>query len=181
MTGVQTCALPIFELERGDVVADIGAGTGYFSFPMANSVAPEGRVLAVDIQPEMLDIIARRSESSGVENVVPVLGARDDPRLPESEVDVALLVDVYHELSHPWEMTAAIARALVPAGRLVIVEYRGEDRWLPIKKLHKMTEAQVRREIELHPRLVWVETIDVLPTQHILVFEKTAEVPSAGE
>ena len=163
--------LDALALEPGDMVADIGAGTGFFSFPMAERVGPEGSVLAVDIQPEMLAIIRGRAAERGVPNVEPRLGSIDDPRLPEAAVDVALLVDVYHELSHPWEMTAAIARALQPGGRLFVVEYRGEDRWVPIKKLHKMTEAQVRREIEIHP-LRWVETLDVLPTQHVVVFER---------
>lgn len=161
-------------LEPGNVVADIGAGTGYFTFPLAERVSPGGRVLAVDIQPQMLQIIRRRAEERGVTEVEPVLGAVDDPALPAGTVDVALLVDVYHELSHPWEMMAAIARALRPGGRLFVVEYRGEDRWVPIKKLHKMTEAQVRREIEVHP-LSWVETLDILPTQHILVFRRAEE------
>lgn len=159
----------------GTVAADIGVGTGYFALPWAAALE-DGRVLGVDIQPEMLEILTRRAEEAGLTNVIPVRGAVDDPRLPEGEVDVVLIVDAYHEFSHPREMLAGIARALVEGGRLVLVEYRGEDASVPIKELHKMTEAQARLEVEASG-LVWVETLDFLPQQHVLVFEKPA---SAG-
>jgi precorrin-6B methylase 2 len=158
-------------LAPGDVVADIGAGSGYFSLPMARRVGPQGRVLAVDIQPEMLTLLAANAEAEELSNIVGVLGAVDDPRLPPGEVDLALIVDAYHEFSHPYAMVEGIVEGLAPGGRLVLVEYRGEDRDLAIKRLHKMTEAQVRREMEPFP-LRWVETLEILPTQHILVFEK---------
>ena len=157
-------------LEEDDVVADIGAGTGYFSFPMAERV-PDGKVLAVDIQQEMLDIVAARAAERGVDNVEPVLGTVTDPGLPDSGVDLVLIVDAYHEFSHPREMGAAIARALKPGGRLVLIEYRGEDPRVPIKRLHKMTEAQAKAEMAAIG-LSWERTRDFLPQQLILVFRK---------
>jgi FkbM family methyltransferase len=163
-------ALP---LEPDDVVADIGAGTGYFSFRMAARV-PEGRVFAVDIQPEMLAIIQARVERGDGENVIPVRGTVVDPGLPENEVDLMLLVDAYHEFSHPAEMGAAMARSLVPGGRLVLIEYRAEDPTVPIKPLHKMSEAQARREMQA-VGLEWVRTENFLPQQHFMVFQRPRE------
>ena len=163
--------LPALKLKPGEVVADIGAGTGYFAWRMARELGPGGRVLAVDIQPEMLEILEREMAKRGVTNVAPVLGTITDPKLPVGELDLVLMVDVYHEFSHPHEMLAAICRALKPGGRVAFVEYRGEDASVPIKPLHKMTEAQVRREAAVHP-LEWVETIATLPRQHLIVFRK---------
>ena len=160
-------ALP---LSSDSVVADIGAGTGYFTFPVAERV-PEGKVLAVDIQPEMLAIVARRMEEQGVGNVEPVQGSESDPGLPEGSVDLVFIVDAYHEFSHPREMGEAIARALKPDGRFVLIEYRAEDPSVPIKPLHKMSEAQAIEEVEA-VGLVWEETRDFLPQQHFLVFTK---------
>lgn len=157
-------------LEVDDVVADIGAGTGYFSFPVAERVS-EGRVLAVDIQPEMLAMIRERGAETGIDNVEPVLGSEDDPNLPENALDLIFIVDAYHEFSHPKEMGEAMARALVPGGRLVLVEYRAEDPSVPIKRLHKMSEAQAKREMAAIG-LEWEETGDYLPQQHVLVFRK---------
>lgn len=151
-------------------VADIGAGTGYFSVRLAERV-PEGRVFAVDIQREMLDILRRRLARNGLDNVELVLGREDDPRLPSNSIDAALLVDAYHEFAYPREMMKGIVAALRPGGRVVLVEYRGEDPSIPIKPLHKMTEAQARREMNA-VGLRHVATLDVLPTQHILIFEK---------
>ncbi len=158
------------DLAPDAVVADIGAGTGYFSFRIAGLV-PRGEVLAVDIQPQMLEIMDRRSMDLGVSNVRTILGSSVDPRLPEGGVDAVLLVDAYHEFSHPREMGAGIARALRPGGRVFLVEYRGEDDSIPIKPLHKMTVAQSRRELEA-VGLRWVETKEFLPEQHFMVFEK---------
>jgi ubiquinone/menaquinone biosynthesis C-methylase UbiE len=158
------------ELDGTEVVADIGAGTGYFSFRLSPLV-PKGRVFAVDIEPEMLDIIAERMERTGVENVIPVRGSILDPKLPVSEVDVALIVDAYHEFSHPYEMMRNIVRSLRPGGRVVLVEYRAEDPDVPIKPLHKMSERQARMEMEA-VGLVWVGTSFALPWQHLMVFEK---------
>jgi ubiquinone/menaquinone biosynthesis C-methylase UbiE len=145
---------------------------------------PDGKVLAVDIQPEMLDILRKRSAELGVKNVEPVLGTIEDPNLPAGGVDVVLMVDAYHEFDHPYEMMTAIVRALKPGGRVVQVEYRAEDPAVAIKPHHKMTEAQARLEMEA-VGLRFVENIRALPQQHMLVFEKPAagkagEDPAAG-
>ena len=157
-------------LRPDDVVADIGAGTGYFAFRIAEQV-PEGRVLATDIQPEMLAIMEERIEEEGVRNVETVLGAIDDPALPENAVDVVLMVDAYHEFSHPWEMMKGIVDSLKPGGRVILIEYRGEDPSVPIRPLHKMTEEQVVREMSVFD-LHWDDTLDFLPWQHMFVFSK---------
>lgn len=158
-------------LKPGQVVADIGAGSGYLTFRIAKLIAPNGKVYAVDIQPEMLDIISRRMKEKKIFNVEPILGTVADPKLPNDSVDLILMVDVYHELDHPWEMTTAMIRALKPGGRLVFVEYRFEYPQVPIKLLHKMSEQQVRREMSVHP-VKWVETLNVLPRQHVIIFKK---------
>lgn len=161
------------KLKAGDAVADIGAGSGYLTRRLAKAVGSRGTVYATDIQPEMLDRLRASLHSEGITNVTTVLGGETDPRLPAETLDLAILVDVYHEFSHPYEMLAGVCRALKPGGRLVFVEYRAEDPTVPIKPLHKMTEAQVRREAAVHP-LRWVETLDVLPRQHLIVFRKLA-------
>ncbi len=162
--------IDLLPLAADNVVADIGAGTGYFTFPVAERV-PEGKVLAVDIQPEMLAIIEERKRALGRDNVETVLGEIDDPGLGEDAVDLIFIVDAYHEFSHPWEMGTAMARALRPGGKLVLIEYRAEDASVPIKRLHKMSEAQAKLEMaELG--LGWVETRNELPQQHVLVFQK---------
>ena len=166
-----------FELEPDDVVADIGAGSGYFSFPVA-AVVPKGRVLAVDIQPEMLAIVEQRREAAGVKNVEPILSTVQDPKLPAGEVDLAFIVDAYHEFSHPREMLQGIHDGLRPGGRLVLLEYRAEDPTVPIKRLHKMSQKQVKKELEASG-FRWVETRDFLPRQHFLIFEKPADVDPA--
>ena len=158
------------DLAPDDVVADVGAGTGYFTFRIAPRV-PQGKVLAVDLQPEMLEMIRARMAEGDVPNVEPVRGTVESPNLPPASIDVALMVDAYHEFSHPREMMEAIARALRPGGRVVLVEYRGEDPSVPIKPLHKMTEAQARKEMAA-AGLRWRETKDVLPQQHLMIFEK---------
>lgn len=157
-------------VERDDVVADIGAGTGYFAFPVAERV-PDGRVLAVDIQPRMLAVIEERKREIGVDNVEAVRGTATDPGLPSGEVDLIYIVDAYHEFSHPREMGRALFEALEPGGKLVLVEYRTEDPGVPIKTLHKMSEAQARKEMAVLG-FEWVRTEDYLPQQHVLVFEK---------
>jgi SAM-dependent methyltransferase len=108
------------------------------------------------------------------------LGTTTDPRLPDNTLDLILLVDVYHECDHPWEMTRRMTDALKPGGRLVFVEYRGEERWIPIKPLHKMTANQVRKEMALHPRLAFMENLTNLPRQHILIFQKKASLPGSS-
>jgi SAM-dependent methyltransferase len=158
-------------LRPTDVVADVGAGTGYFTFRIAPLV-PQGKVLAEDIQPEMLDAVRARARELGVKNIEPVLGATTDVKLPKNSVDVVLLVDAYHEFDHPREMMESIVRALKPGGRVVQVEYRGEDPAVPIRPHHKMTEAQAKREMAA-AGLVYVETRNALPRQHILIFRKS--------
>lgn len=157
-------------LEEDDVVADIGAGTGYFSFRMARRV-PGGEVLAVDIQPEMLQIIEERRRDTGLENVRAIRGGVTDPALPAAGVDLALIVDAYHEFSHPREMAEGLLRGLRPGGLLVLVEYRAEDPAVPIKRLHKMSELQARRELE-SVGFEFIRNEDFLPQQHFLVFRK---------
>lgn len=162
--------IDLLPLESGDVVADIGAGTGYFTFPVAKRL-PDGKVLAVDIQPEMLEIIEERKRTFAQANVETVLGRVDDPGLADASVDLIFIVDAYHEFSHPYEMGTSMARALKPGGELVLVEYRAEDRSVPIKRLHKMSEAQAKREMAAIG-LEWVRTEDALPQQHVLIFAK---------
>lgn len=157
-------------LRRTDVVADIGAGTGYFSFRMAPLV-PAGRVIAVDVQPQMLMRIDTRKRETRVQNLQTVLGSAGDPGLPPESVDLVLMVDVYHELAQPCEMMHAVARALRPGGRVVLAEYRAEDPRVPIKPLHKMTQAQAIRELRA-AGLVWTHTVDALPWQHLMFFQK---------
>ncbi len=159
----------------GEMVADIGAGTGYHTRRIAKRILPAGKVYAVDIQQEMLDLLTNKLADIGITNVVPVLGTITDPKLPNGALDTILLVDVYHEFDYPYEMTAAMCRALRPGGRLVLVEFRGEDEKVPIKRVHKMTEAQVKKEMSVHP-LTWKETIGVLPWQHIIVFTRRDEL-----
>lgn len=155
----------------GDVIADIGAGTGYHVRRLAPKVAPGGRVYAVEIQPEMLTLLTNKMAELKITNVVAVLGTIDDPKLPTNSVDLVLMVDVYHELSHPYEMMRAISSSLKPGGRMVLVEFRAEDPKVPIKAVHKMSEAQVKKEMAVQP-LEWVETLNILPWQHIVVFKK---------
>jgi len=157
-------------LRPEEVVADIGAGTGYFSLRIAEKV-PEGRVYAVDVQSEMLELLEQRIGEQGIENVVPVLGTPTRPNLPPSSIDVALMVDAYHEFSHPREMMEEIVESLKPGGRVVVVEYRAEDPTIPVKPVHRMSEEQVRREMET-VGLTWVESKEILPQQHFIVLEK---------
>ena len=157
-------------LDPDDIVADIGAGSGYFSFRIAKLV-PDGKVLAVDIQPEMLQLIERQKVQGGVSNIEGVLGEIDNPNLPLNSIDAAIMVDAYHEFSHPFEMIDGIYNALRPGGRIFLLEYRGEDASVPIRPLHKMTEEQVVREMSVFG-LDWTDTLDFLPWQHMMVFTK---------
>lgn len=165
------------DLAPNHVVADIGAGTGYFSFPISARV-PQGKVLAVDIQPEMLEIIeARKAAGQKPQswvNIETVRGTEDDPNLPANAVDLILMVDAYHEFAYPREMGEAMANALKPGGRIALVEYRLEDPSVPIKTLHKMSEAQAKKEMTALG-LMWVETKGMLPQQHLMIFEKPAK------
>ena len=163
--------LKTLKLKPGDVVADIGAGTGYYSWRLAKLVGEKGLVYAVDIQQEMLDALATKMAERKITNVKGVLGTITDPKLPPRSVDLVLMVDVYHEFDHPFEMVQAICRSLKPGGRVVFVEFRAEDPKVPIKEVHKMSEAQVRKEMSVQP-LEWAETIETLPWQHVIVFRR---------
>ncbi|WP_020475295.1 class I SAM-dependent methyltransferase [Zavarzinella formosa] len=162
------------KIREGDVVADIGAGSGYYSFKMAKLVGPKGKVLAVDIQPEMLDIIKEKSKKEEVTNVEPVLGGEADPKLKDDSVDMILMVDVYHEFAQPHEMTEKMVKALKPGGRLVFVEFRLEDDNVPIKLVHKMSERQVVKEMSEFKNLKHAGTGKTLPWQHVITFVKSA-------
>jgi SAM-dependent methyltransferase len=157
-------------LAEDSIVADIGAGSGYFTFEIAQRV-PQGKVLAVDIQQEMLDIMNARRSAAAITNVETVMGEEDDPNLPADSVDLILIVDAYHEFSYPYEMGVAMARSLKPGGQLVLIEYRAEDRSVPIKELHKMSQKQAKREMAA-VGLEWVRTEDFLPQQHFMVFRR---------
>lgn len=158
-------------LTHGMVVADIGAGTGFLSRRMATAVGEAGKVLAVDIQPEMIKLLEASAQKAGLTNIEASLGTVTDVSLPPSSVDLAIMVDVYHELSHPYEVLASIVRSLKPGGQVVFVEYKAEDPKVPIKRLHKMTETQVKREAAVHP-LRWMKTVATLPWQHVVIFKK---------
>ncbi len=160
-------------LKPNDVVADIGAGTGYMSFRIA-PVLTKGKVLAVDIQPEMLDIIEFLKKENNITNVEPILATLTNPNLPPESVDLALMVDAYHEFENPREVIEGIFRALKAGGKVALVEYRGENPFIMIKRLHKMSQRQVRKEMQA-VGLVWRETKNLLPEQHLMVFEKPQE------
>jgi SAM-dependent methyltransferase len=163
-------AIALLELAPDAVIADIGAGSGYYSFRIAPKI-PRGRVVAVDIQPEMLAFLKKESARLGIANVQPHLGAIDDVKLPPGSLDAALMVDAYHEFDHPVEMLASLRLALKPKGRIYLLEYREEDPKVPIKPHHKLSEAQARKEFEAAGFRFVVNKPD-LPWQHLLIFEK---------
>jgi len=159
------------KLKPGMVVADIGAGSGYHSRRMADVVGKTGTVYAVDVQPEMVRFLERIAREDRYTHVKPVLASVDDVKLAPSSIDLAIMVDVYHELEFPLEVMRSIVKSLKPGGRVVFVEYRAEDPQVPIKEMHKMSEAQIKREAAVHG-IVWERTSNVLPWQHIVVFTK---------
>lgn len=165
--------LRALKIPRGATVADVGAGAGYHSVRLARRVGPTGTVLATDVQPEMLEMLRNNAREAGVANIKRILATQSDTKLPVAKVDLILMVDVYHECSHPETMLNGFFTALKPGGRLVLVEFRGEDPEVPIKPEHKMTLKQVRREVE--PRgFVFKESLEFLPWQHVIIFEKPA-------
>lgn len=164
-------AIAALDLKPGMTVADIGAGSGYMSVRMAKLVGAAGKVYAEDIQPQMIDLLKQRLEREKVANVVPVLGAIDDPKLPAETIDLMLLVDVYHEFSEPVKMLAGMRAALKPGGRLVLLEYRKEDPTVPIRLEHKMTVAEAKLEVEASG-FTLTKVDGRLPRQHILIFTK---------
>ncbi|MCV3213183.1 class I SAM-dependent methyltransferase [Plectonema radiosum NIES-515] len=158
------------DLKPNDVVADIGAGTGYLSFRIAPLI-PKGKVFAVDIQPEMLDIIKSLKKEKNIPNVEPILATVSNPNLPSESVDLAIMVDAYHEFEYPLEVMQGIVSALKPGGRVVLVEYRAENPFVTIKPLHKMSQKQLKKEMQA-VGLLWRQTKNLLPQQHLMVFEK---------
>ena len=171
--------LDALKIKPGDTVADVGAGAGYTSLRLARRVGPTGTVLATDVQPQMLRMLDSNAKTAGVRNIKPILCTATDPKLPENQVDLALMVDVYHECSDPVATLAGLRKGLKSGGRLVLVEFRGEDPEVPIKPEHKMTVAQVKLELESQG-FRFKEKVDFLPWQHILVFEK-AEAAGPAE
>jgi ubiquinone/menaquinone biosynthesis C-methylase UbiE len=171
--------LDALEIQPGMTVADVGAGVGYTTMRIARRVGAAGRVLATDVQPQMINLLKGNLKQARVRNVTPILCTPDDPKLPAGEVDLVIMVDVYHECSHPEETLAGIRKALKPGGRLVLVEFRAEDPEVPIKPEHKMSVEQARAEVE--PQGFRLRKLhDFLPWQHILEFEKVAEAKPAG-
>jgi len=166
-------ALRLLKIAKGATVADVGAGSGYMTVRLAKIVGPMGRVYANDIQPGMLELLQKNITKAKLNNVVPVLGSFDDPKLPASSLDLVLMVDVYHEFSEPQAMLRHIRDALKPDGRMILLEYRGEDPEIPIQPLHKMTVAQAKLEIE-HEGFMLARVQEDLPRQHVLTFTKTA-------
>ena len=165
-------ALDVLKIPKGASVADIGAGSGYITVRLAARVGPTGRVFANDVQPQMLNILARRLSNAKITNVTLIEGTFDDPKLPPASVDLALMVDVYHELSQPQEILRHLRESLKPGGRLVLLEYRKEDPRVPIKPEHKMSVAEAKMEVEAEG--FTLSTVDeTLPWQHILIFVAT--------
>jgi 2-polyprenyl-3-methyl-5-hydroxy-6-metoxy-1,4-benzoquinol methylase len=165
--------LAALHIRPGQTICDLGCGNGFYTLKLAELVGEKGRVLAVDIQQEMLHLLEDRAEKAGIDNVEPILGTLIDPNLPEGKLDLVLLVDVYHELSHPEHVLRAIRQSLKPTGRMVLVEFRLEDRNVPIKLLHKMSKKQILKEIPPNGFKL-VEEFDELPWQHVMFFERAA-------
>jgi len=171
-----TLLLKELDLKPGTVAADVGAGSGRITLMMAEQVGAEGKVLAIDVQQKMLDLLARKIKQSKIDNVELILGTAKSPKMKPGILDLALMVDVYHEFEWPHEMLLEISNSLKPGGRLVFVEYRMEDPAVNIKLVHKMTEAQVKKEAGLPEfKLKWKETIESLPQQHMVIFERLAD------
>jgi ubiquinone/menaquinone biosynthesis C-methylase UbiE len=165
-----TRMLAALGVRPGDVVCDFGCGAGFHTLPLAELTGPSGRVYAVDVQPEMLELLEERLAGAGIDNVVPIQGDLADPKLPPGECDLILLVDVYHELGYPVQVLAGLRRALKPGGRVALVEFRAEDPSVPIKPLHKLSKAQALRELEANGYQLESDH-DGLPWQHLMFFE----------
>jgi ubiquinone/menaquinone biosynthesis C-methylase UbiE len=172
----------LLKVKQGSSVADIGAGSGVITLMLAREVGDKGKVFAVDIQPEMLEMLGDKLKNRSINNVERVLSNEKNPKLKPKTVDLAIMVDVYHEFEFPYEMMLELSKSLKPNGRIAFVEYRLEDPEVPIKLIHKMSEAQVKKEVE-QPEfgLKWKETISSLPRQHVIVFEKTDKEPPQAE
>lgn len=166
-------AIRLLKIQKGSTVADVGAGSGYITLKLARAVGPMGKVFANDIQQGMLDLLQKNVVKAKAANVVPVLGTLDDPKLPSDSIDLAIMVDVYHEFSQPQKMLQHLRDALKPTGRLVLLEYRAEDPNVPIRPEHKMTKAQVKLEVE-HEGFKQSRVFDDLPWQHLFIFTKAS-------
>lgn len=163
-------------VKPGMTICDMGCGNGFYSLKLAEMVGKDGKILAVDIQPEMLRLLKARAEEKGIENIELVLGDIDNPKLPEGKVDLILCVDVYHEFSHPVEMLAAMRKSLKPDGKIALLEFRMEDPNVPIKLLHKMSKKQMLLEYEANGFQL-ARQFDGLPWQHMMFFEKAEAKP----
>ena len=167
-------------IKPGETVADVGAGAGYTSLLLSKRVGPTGSVLATDVQPQMLAMLAANAKAAGVTNIKPIRSTQTETRLPDGKVDLAIMVDVYHEATDPESLLQGLKKALKPGGRLVLVEFRGEDPEVPIKPEHKMTLAQVRRELEPQG-FRFKDSLEFLPWQHVIIFERPADAPVSTE
>ena len=167
----ERCSLLLANLgvKPGMTICDMGCGNGFYALQLAKMVGPDGRILAVDIQPEMLKLLKDRAAKKQITNVEPILSEAHDPKLPEGKIDLILLVDVYHEFSHPEQMLAAMRRSLSPTGLIALLEYRAEDPKVPIKPLHKMTKKQILKEFPPNGFKL-VKEFDRLPWQHMMFF-----------
>ena len=157
------------KLKPGMSVCDMGSGNGYHTIPMAEAVGKDGKVYAVEVQPEMIEMLHKRAAEKGITNIVSIIGEMYDPKLPPASCDMILLVDVYHEFSHPEQMLAGMKKALKPDGVIVMVEFRSEDDSVPIKAEHKMTKAQINKELTSNGFKL-VREFDGLPWQHMMFF-----------
>jgi ubiquinone/menaquinone biosynthesis C-methylase UbiE len=164
-------AIRLLRIQKGSTVADVGAGSGNITIRLAKAVGPTGKVYANDVQQGMLDILQKNVAKARLSNIVPVLGAIDDPKLPAASIDLAIMVDVYHEFSEPQKMLQRLREAIKPGGRLVLLEYRAEDPEVPILRDHKMSKAQVKLEVE-HEGFKQSRVFDDLPWQHLFIFTR---------
>lgn len=178
----ERCSMMLTNLgvRTGMTICDMGCGNGFHALPMAQMTGDKGVVYGVDVQPEMLSLMRERMEEQGIENVIPILGSYHNPRLPPETIDLILLVDVYHEFSHPEEMLAAMRKSLKPDGLIVLVEYRAEDPDVPIKELHKMSKDQINLELEANDFKL-VKEFDELPWQHMMFFGKNEQADKESD
>ncbi len=167
--------MPALEVKAGAVVADLGAGSGHHTVRLSKLVGEKGKVYAVDIQKEMISILANRLKKEKIDNVTLIRNSEKDPKLPANAIDLVLMVDVYHELSYPYEIMRELVKSLKVGGRVAFVEYRLEDPNVPILTLHRMSIKQVMKEMEVHKEMKHQKTLDHLPWQHVIIFEKSAE------
>lgn len=177
----ERCSLMLANLgvKPGMTVCDMGCGNGFYTLQLAKMVGPQGRVLAVDVQPQMLYMLRERMEKAGIENVTPILGSFHNPRLPKNMVDLVLMVDVYHEFSHPEHMLKAVHDGLKADGVIALLEYREEDPKVPIKPLHKMSKKQIMLEYGANDYEL-VREFEKLPWQHMMFFGKSEDAEPAG-